>query len=221
MKTIFITGHDTGIGKTWITRYIARKLSEQKENVQIVKVVETGVRGEEESDVTKVLKDVDLRYANGFTLNSFATPLAPISAAKLEGRTLELNQIKNQIQGLPKTSWRLLEAAGGIAVPIDVYGKDGRDLALELAVDYIVVVIENRLGAINQGRLVLGYLDRFYKLNNIGLWFNDLAPRDKQLTDSNFKELSILNYAIWGHHGFKEVEAEFCNAPFLSLEKIQ
>ena len=43
MKTIFITGHDTGIGKTWITHYIAKKPTQQKQHVQVVKVVETGI----------------------------------------------------------------------------------------------------------------------------------------------------------------------------------
>lgn len=219
MKTIFITGHDTNIGKTWITQYIAKKLTQQKQYVQVVKVVETGIKKDQyNSDVSRVLQDLDLNFASGFTLNSFCAPLAPISAAELENKILKLDTIKKQINQLPNTQWRLLEAAGGLSVPLDISGKDGRDLAIELNVDYIILVIANRLGAINQGRLVSSYLSQTYQKNtNVGLWFNDLNSRDNQITQSNFKELSLLHIPIWAHHGFNNLEPDFCYAPFLNL----
>lgn len=215
MKTILITGHDTGIGKTWITHYIAKRLSEMKKQVQVIKAVETGIQKNiDTEDVTKILKNLDLNYINGHTLNSFEAPLAPLSAAQLEGQTLTLKEICNQIKALPKTDWRLIETAGGIAVPLDNNGQDGRDLAVKLKVDYIVLVIQNRLGAINQGRLIEAYLSK--ESTKIGFWLNDTQKRDSLVTQSNLRELSFFKTPIWAHHGFEELEPDFCYAPFLN-----
>lgn len=217
MKTIFITGHDTGIGKTWITGYIVRKLSLEKKQVQVIKAVETGVKRStattEEGDIECILKGSNREYVSGLTLNSFSAPLAPVSAAELEGKKLIFENIIDEINRLPQTQWRLIEAAGGVAVPLDMEGKDGRELVVELKVDYIVVVVENRLGAINQSRLVLSYIPKGIRA---GLWFNDLKPRDELVTGSNFKELRLLKQPLWGHHGFKQLEPDFCYAPFFN-----
>lgn len=216
MKTIFITGHDTGIGKTWVTQYIAKRLSEKREHVQVIKAVETGIQKNiEVGDIIKILKDLNLNYVNGYTLNSFEAPLAPCSAAQLEGKTLTIKEIYKQINALPTTDWRLIESAGGIAVPLDTNGQDGRDLAVKLKVDYMVLVIQNRLGAINQGRLIQAYLSKEFK--EVGFWLNDTQKRESLVTQSNLRELNTFKTPIWAHHGFEQEEPDFCYAPFLSL----
>lgn len=214
MKTIFITGHDTGIGKTWVIKYIARKLSEKKQHVQVVKAVETGIKKEsaEEGDVAKILKNLDLQYLSGFTLNSFEAPLAPLHAAALEGIKLSIECLHHQITSLPETDWRLIELAGGMAVPLDTEGQDGRDLAMKLKVDYIVLVIQNRLGAINQSRLIEAYIPEAFE--KVGFWLNDTAGRDPLITHSNLKALNTLKRPLWAHLGFEQLEPDFCSAPF-------
>lgn len=216
MQTILITGHDTGIGKTWITQCIARYLTERKEHVQIIKPVETGIDGAEGSgDVSTILKYLDPVYSSGFTLNSFKAPLAPLAAGDLEGKSLSINGILEQINELPLTDWRLIETAGGLAVPLDISGADGRDLAIELQVDIIVLVIQNRLGAINQARLLEAYTPK--DSATIGFWLNDTHTRDPLVTGSNLSALKAMQTPLWAHQGYEKLEPDFCMAPFLTL----
>lgn len=215
MKTILITGHDTGIGKTWVTQFIAKSLTEQKKHVQVIKPVETGIdEANELGDIATILKGLDAEYSSGYTLNSFTAPLAPLSAASLCGKDLSLQIILGQIKALPTTKWRLIETAGGLAVPLDISGADGRDLAIELKVDFIVLVIQNRLGAINQGRLLDAYTPK--DSAKVGFWLNDIEPRDILVTESNLAAFRAMHTPLWGHQGYKESEPEFCSAPFLS-----
>lgn len=215
MKTILITGHDLDIGKTWVTRFIAKKLIEGREFVQVVKPVETGIDiGSSLGDVSRILENLSTEFLSGFTLNSFKAPLAPLAAADLEGERLSIKKIVKNINALPATDWRLIETAGGLAVPLDESGKDGRDLALELKVDFIVLVIHNRLGAINQARLLEAYTP--ISSTKVGFWLNDLSARDGRLTESNLSGLKALKSTLWAHHGFGEAEPDFCYAPFFN-----
>lgn len=219
MKTLLITGHDTGIGKTWVTQYIANKLCEHQHYVQVVKPVETGIdpsNSTQTGDVTTVLNHVttsNSKFISGFTLNSFKAPLAPLSAATLENSSLSLNHILNQINQLPQTDWRIIETAGGIAVPLDPSGADGRDLAIELQIDFIVLVIHNRLGAINQARLLNAYTPKNFA--KIGFWLNDVQPHDPLVTESNLAGLKSVDTPLWAHQEHQALQPKFCTAPFL------
>lgn len=216
MKTILITGHDTGIGKTWITQCIAKQLTEQQQLVQIVKPVETGIdKATEPGDIATILKTLNPKYASGYTLNSFKAPLAPLTAAALEGKNLSITTLLQQINQLPIVNWRLIETAGGLAVPLDSSGADGRDLAITLQVDFIVLVIQNRLGAINQSRLLEAYSPK--NSANTGFWLNDVHPRDPLVTESNLFALKSMETSLWAHHAHKEFQPDFCTAPFFNL----
>lgn len=214
MKTILITGHDTMIGKTWVMRYIAKDLSERKETVQVVKPVETGVAiCKEMKDVDIVLDGLNSQYVTGHTLYSFEAPLAPLPSAEKEGAHFDLGQVIKEIKALPEADWRMIETAGGIAVPLDSDGRDGRDLAIELEVDYIVLVIQNRLGAINQARLLEAYTPK--ENCSVGFWLNDTTHREALVTSSNGEALRALETPIWAHHGFQAEVPEYCSAPFI------
>jgi 8-amino-7-oxononanoate synthase len=58
---------------------------------------------------------------------------------------------------LPADSWRIFEGAGGIASPLDAAGHDWADFGAELSVDWAIVVVPDRLGAIHHARLAHGY----------------------------------------------------------------
>ncbi len=218
MKTILITGHDTGIGKTWVTRFIATCLTERKEMVQVIKPVETGIDADAShasGDIFTIIKTLDPRHISGFTLNSFKAPLAPLAAGALEGKEISIEGILQQVNNLPVMEWRLIETAGGLAVPLDISGADGRDLAIELKVDFIVLVVQNRLGAINQARLLEAYSPK--NPPTIGLWLNDTHPRDPLVTASNLSALRSMRSPLWSHQGYRNLRPDFCCAPFLEF----
>lgn len=204
MKTIMISGNDTGIGKTWICRALAGYLVAQNQSVQVVKVIETGVTDGQKGDAATAAEGYQ---CEAYTLYSYAAPLAPVSAARKVGCTLNIADIANKIKNLPQTDWRILETAGGLAVPLDDAGSDTVDLALNLPADYLLLVVQNRLGAIHQARVLTAYAP--HTKITTGIWFNDCMPVDKEVTDANYAELTNLPVAIWGHQLHQSSELRF------------
>lgn len=210
MKTLLISGNDTHIGKTWICRALTRYLVSQKQSVQVVKVVETGITTDQKGDAETAIEDcsdVSDTLCQAFTLYSFSEPLAPVSASQNRVVDFNLDNILCKIKKLPQADWRILETAGGLAVPLDKTGLDAVDLALQLPVDYLLLVVQNRLGAIHQARVLTAYAP--YSKITTGLWFNDVTPVENTLTHSNYSELSDLSIPIWGHQSYQSRELNF------------
>ena len=210
MNTILISGNDTNIGKTWICRALARYLASHNQSVQVVKVVETGITSSQRSDAETAIQDCSHfseKKCQAFTLYSFTEPLAPVTAAHKAGCKLSLESILCKIRSLPETNWRILETAGGLAVPLDEAGLDAVDLALNLPVDYLLLVVQNRLGAIHQARVLTAYAP--YSKITTGIWFNDRIPVEDDITFSNYLELANLSIPIWGHQLYQSQELHF------------
>lgn len=197
MQTWFISGSDTGIGKTWITRALVAYCAEQgARTIQVIKPVETGVPPGEPLDArfaaAKPPEGVDV---TGHTPLTFRAPLAPLEAAKRERRTLTLDDLTAAVKALPRVDVRLIEGAGGIAVPLAKDGRDWLDFALALKVDELVLVVENRLGAINQARLLNAYCrKRFPKLRLI---LNQREPQPADVLESTWSTLASLGPVPW------------------------
>lgn len=210
MSTILISGNDTEIGKTWVCRALANYLASYKQTVQVVKIVETGITNIQKGDAETAIKYCSHLYqkeCHAFTLYSFTKPLAPVTAACKDSRKLNLESILCKIRNLPKTNWRILEAAGGLAVPLDETGLDAVDLALNLPIDYLLLVVQNRLGAINQARMLTNYAP--HSKIPTGIWFNDRISVDDEVTSSNYLELANLSIPIWGHQLYQVRELHF------------
>jgi dethiobiotin synthetase len=210
MKTLLISGNDTNIGKTWVCRALAKYLASHNQSVQVVKVVETGISSHQKGDAETAIENCSQLSKNtcqAFTLYSFTEPLAPVTAAEKAGATLTLENILGKLTHLPETNWRILETAGGLAVPLDKTGLDTVDLALHLPVDYLLLVVQNRLGAIHQARVLTAYAP--YAKITTGIWFNDSIPVDDAITSSNYAELANLAIPIWGHQSYQAQELNF------------
>jgi 8-amino-7-oxononanoate synthase len=194
MRAILVTGSDTGVGKTHATAALARLLAVNGARVQIVKVVETGATAESEGDAARAQ-----RLAGGvgevFTLASFPVPLAPSSAAALAGQKLSLEILVKRAHALPLCDWRIFEGAGGIATPIDDHARDWADFATALEVDAVVIVVPDRLGAINQARLAFARAAsaKLYA----GVWLNATAPVGRDVADSNRAGLRAAGVPLW------------------------
>lgn len=204
MKTILISGNDTSIGKTWICRALVRYLVTHHQHVQLIKVVETGITQHQTGDAKIATEDcfqLNAHYCQAHTLYSFTDPLAPVTAARKAGHLLNFDEIVYRIKHLPKTSWRILETAGGLAVPLDQTGLDSGDLAIHLPVDYLILVVQNRLGTIHQARVLTAYAP--YSKITTGIWLNDITPTDNDVTYSNYSELANLTIPIWGHQAYQ------------------
>ena len=159
MAALFITGTDTGVGKTFIACGLARLLRNRGFKVGVMKPVETGcaVRNEElePSDALQLLS----ASRSGQDLQSvcpyrFVDPVAPDVAARRIGHTIEPNLIKEQFQSVSEShDITLVEGAGGLLVPIwKRYTM--ANLVADLGIP-LCIVAASRLGAISHTLLTI------------------------------------------------------------------
>jgi 8-amino-7-oxononanoate synthase len=166
MQTFFITANDTDVGKTYITGLLARHFADQDKTVQIVKAIQCGGSGD--AEWARAFANSDKVACH--TLLSYPEPLAPLAEANAATPAPTLAALLDALAQLPEANVRLIEGAGGIAVPIDPSGLDWRDFAETIAPDLSIVVVDNRLGSINQSRLLhhyMGDLPHAFILNEV------------------------------------------------------
>lgn len=189
MAVIFITGSDTGIGKTNVSGLLARELSALGDT-QVIKPVESGAKMGRPADAPQAAGD----WATPITLFSFGPAQAPLVAAAQSGKKVSLQSIIKAYQAVPPADHRIIEGAGGLAVPVDPLGLDWTDFAQAIKPDAVIVVVEDRLGAINQARLSVAYLKRKYN-GRIGVWLNavkqTLSPETAQANRLGVKQSKI------------------------------
>jgi dethiobiotin synthetase len=104
-----------------------------------------------------------------------------------------------QVRRLPAVDCRLIEGAGGLAVPLDEAGHDWADFARAIRADATLLVVEDRLGAINQGRLLAAYA-KSKRLPRPLFLLNRIRPLAPAIQSSN-------------REGFRAAGAELLTAP--------
>lgn len=157
-EVIFVGGIDTEIGKTVVTGWLARQWLEQGGQVITQKLVQTGCAGASDDILLhRRLMGCGLfeEDRDGTTMPAlYAYPASPHLAARLEGRTLDLDAIGAATARLrARYATVLVEGAGGLLVP----------LTPELLIlDYVarqgwpvILVTSGRLGSINHTLLSL------------------------------------------------------------------
>lgn len=154
MHGLFITGTDTGVGKTVFTAWLARFLRESGVNVAVCKPVCSGGRDDARLLRTAIGGSLTLDEINPW---HFRAPLAPLPAARAEGRRVRWPEVVAHARALARRCDVLLvESAGGLLSPLGE-GFDTRDLIARLRA-VPVIVAANRLGVINHLRLTLAAL---------------------------------------------------------------
>jgi dethiobiotin synthetase len=214
MRTVVITGTDTGIGKTRVAGFIARLLS-QGGRVQVVKPVECGAGAGRPADAPAAAGD----WAEPHTLIALAEPLAPLAAAAKAGVELSLARLVQATEALPDCDWRVIETAGGIAVPVDASGTDWADYAKGVKADHLVCVVDNRLGAINQSRLIAAYC-LMKTIASAGIWLNAARSNPPAaVLAANREGLAHCSLPLWGESAFAAKTPPRVNAAWLRAER--
>ena len=104
----------------------------------------------------------------------------------------------------------MIEGAGGLATPIDEKGLDWLDFAKNLPVDYLILVVENRLGVLNQARLLASRLGGC--AIPCGLWLNETRSLDAITRSANEQGISREILPVWAtqrHGNLDPVETSF------------
>lgn len=142
--SFFITGTDTGVGKTYVTRLILQSLREEGVDAVGYKPISCGDR-EDATFLAEASGNLPLDEINPVHLNS---ALAPYVAAMLENQTIHPAELVAGFHQLANRHQKVLvEGAGGWEVPI-APGYRVSDLAADLSLP-VVVVAANKLGALN------------------------------------------------------------------------
>lgn len=206
MRVIFVTGSDTGIGKTYVTAAIVRLLARTDLRTQIVKPVETG-RGENApGDAATAASLSQRKDITAFTPTLFSKPLAPLAAAAADGESLTMDRLLQQWAKLPPADLRIVEGAGGIAVPIDPGGMDWADFAATISADRVVLVVPDRLGAINQARLTAAYAHN--RALRAGIWLNEQESQPEEIRHSNRAGITLSNLELWATQRINSLKPE-------------
>lgn len=154
-RGFFVTGSDTGVGKTLVACALVRALRRRGLDVGVMKPIETGVTAAGPADAQA------LRDAAGapdpleaVCPQRFALPAAPNVAAAAEGRAVDLAAVRCAWATLAaRHAWLVVEGAGGLLVPIDAQTSMA-ELARELGLP-LLLVVRAALGTINHTRLSL------------------------------------------------------------------
>ena len=154
----FISGIDTGIGKTYTTGYLAKLWNEQGQKTITQKLIQTGnVDISEDIEQHREIMGMGWFPEDQSKLTMpeiFTYPASPHLATQIDGREIDFQKIADATQQLAeKYEVVLLEGAGGLMVPLTT------DL---LTIDYIaekkfsvILVSSGRLGSINHTLLSL------------------------------------------------------------------
>ncbi len=195
MSGIFVTGTDTGVGKTVATAALGLALRGRGLDVGVMKPIETGAPlvagrrvGEDAAVLRRLLAPGDaLEDVNPVAL---ALPASPSAAAKHEGASIDLASIRSAFDRLSgRHEVVLIEGAGGLLVPIDAKTTMA-DLALSLGAP-LVVVARMRLGTINHTLLTLGEARRA-GLDVVGVVLNAWDPTGEPLSEADARNLDEL-----------------------------
>jgi dethiobiotin synthetase len=155
MTGLFITGTDTGVGKTLVACALARGLREAGIDVGVMKPVETGVPIAGPADAKALVRAAGVSDPLELVCPlQFELPAAPEAAARCEGRRADLDSVLAAFETLSsRHEFLIVEGAGGILVPFDEKTTMA-DLAERLELP-VLVVARTSLGTINHTNLTL------------------------------------------------------------------
>ncbi|MCE2683601.1 MAG: dethiobiotin synthase [Verrucomicrobiae bacterium] len=203
MPVFFVTGSDTGVGKTHVAGLLARRMARDG-FTQVIKPVESGAAAGRPADALKAAG----KWAEAHTLLTLPAPIAPLAAAKKARKQLDLATLLKLYRAVPSAPCRVVEGAGGVAVPIDPKGKDWSDFAAAIKPMAVIIVVEDRLGAINQARLAIAYLRRRYD-GPMGVWLNAIKKPSPAVAAFNRAGLADAWIPLYGESGPGKKPARF------------
>jgi dethiobiotin synthetase len=158
MNALFITGTDTGVGKTLVSCALLRRYRRRGLAAIGMKPVAAGLDETSHNDDVDALRAasspdltalLSLRQINPYALR---LPIAPHLAAAAEGIEIGFSTILSAYDGLRQQAQAIVvEGVGGFRVPLGPDG-DSADLASQLALP-IILVVGLRLGCINHALL--------------------------------------------------------------------
>jgi dethiobiotin synthetase len=209
---LFITGTDTGVGKTLVAAALASFLKKEGVDVGVMKPVESGCRRQEGNLVPQdalFLREAagcgdDLELVNPYRLEA---PLAPSLAADREGVEIDLGKLLECFQLIKKRhDFILIEGAGGLMVPL----REGYLISdlVQLFQLPLLIVAASRLGAINHTLLTVRHAQSLM-IKVAGVILNNPEEEDLASRSNSYLLPQLLDVPFLGVIPFKTQFREF------------
>jgi len=224
MTAVFVTGTDTGVGKTRVSTALLRAYAKQHARCVGMKPVAAGcdwIDGEWLNEDVAALRDASsLKVPSSFD-NPYALPdpVSPHIAAKLADERIDLSHIEASFHALRQhADVVVVEGAGGFIVPFQDDAHEwvtSADLAMRLHIP-MVLVVGIRLGCLNHALLSQeAILSRGLKLAG---WVANVVDADMAQQDANMATLQRRMQApMLAHWGFQPSASPFDLADSLTL----
>lgn len=192
MAGLFITGSDTGVGKTHISCQLITELRRRGHTVTPRKPVESGCERIDgllfPSDAYRLLQASQSNNSlDQVCPYRFEPAISPQLAARLVQTPLQLSQLEQACTDhVAPHEFLLVEGAGGILSPL-CEGSLNADLARALGLP-VILVVSNRLGAVNQALMALNAATQ-HQLDIKCIILNCVAPESPDPLMDNLSEL--------------------------------
>lgn len=191
---VFVTGTDTGVGKTAVAAGLLEVLTERGVDARALKPVETGWPPEADwpRDAACLAhaaarEDIDREDVCPI---AYEEPLAPSVAARRAGETIDLARLDEAVdQARAESELVLIEGAGGLLVPVTEQATMA-DLAARWQLP-VLIVARSGLGTLNHTALTV-HAARAHGLDVLGLVLNRWPEDPDTATRTNPAELERL-----------------------------
>jgi dethiobiotin synthetase len=186
-SVVFVTGTDTGVGKTRVAAALCRSLAARGARVAAMKPVASGCSltpgGLRNEDALALMEAMNVR-ARYSDVNpyAFAPAIAPHIAAREAGVYIDFTVLDRAHERLRAQSDALIvEGAGGWLAPLDS-SRAFADLAVHWQTD-VVLVVGMRLGCLSHALLTAESIER-RGLRLRGWVANSIDPEFERLTEN-------------------------------------
>ncbi len=186
MKTLFITGIDTGIGKTYVGHMLVKALIKAGHSCVPRKPVESGC----DINDGELMPEDALKYfhaTNGkipleeICPHRYEPPISPERAIRLANNIVTVKDLVTSCTPTNKPDYLFVEGAGGFYSPLCTDGLNA-DLAQKLKAG-VILVVKDRLGCINQTLLNIEAIQN-RKLKLLAIVLNQTREHEESSMDN-------------------------------------
>ena len=186
MKTLFITGIDTGIGKTYVGCLLVKALIKAGYSCVPRKPIETGCdisNGELiPDDATKYFKATNGKIPlDEICPYRYVPPISPERAIRLADDIVTVKDLANSCTPTNQSDYLFIEGAGGFYSPLCTDGLNA-DLAQNFKAG-VILVVKDRLGCINQTLLNIEVIQN-RKLTLLAIVLNQTREHEESSMDN-------------------------------------
>lgn len=198
---IFVTGTDTGIGKTVVSALLTAGLS-----ATYWKPIQSGLKEETDTEFVKRVSELPLDnfVQERYRLNE---PLSPHASAKIDGVYISLTDFE-----IPEyeTNYLIIEGAGGLMVPLNDEAMI-IDLIQQLNIP-VLLVVRSELGTLNHTFLSLEAL-RSREIPIMGVIMNGPKNESNRQAIEKYGNIEVIGELEQA----KDLNPEILNSIFKSL----